>query len=96
MRVLEVISDTNIGGAGMLLLARLRHSDRARFLTTVLLPSGSALEARFRQIGISVCCMKGCQDRSNDMGHVAELVRIIRRLRPALINCHGADAGGTS
>ena len=89
MKVLEVISDTNIGGAGMLLLARLRHSDRARFQTTVLLPSGSALEARFRQIGISVCLMQGCRDQSLDLRHVNELVRIIRRLRPTLINCHG-------
>ncbi len=89
MKVLEVISDTNIGGAGMLLLARLRHSDRARFQTTVLLPSGSALASRFREIGIPVCFMKGCQDQSNDMRHVWELVSIIRRLRPTLINCHG-------
>ena len=89
MRVLEVISDTNIGGAGVLLLSRLRHSDRSRFKTTVLLPSGSALAPRFRAIGVSVCFMRGCRDRSNDMRCVGELVGIIRRLRPQLINCHG-------
>ncbi len=89
MKVLEVISDTNIGGAGMLLLARLRHSDRARFQTTVLLPSGSALAGRFREIGIPVYFMNGCRDQSFDMRHVSELVSTIRRLSPTLINCHG-------
>lgn len=89
MRVLEVISDTNIGGAGVLLLSRLRHSDRSRFQTTVLLPSGSALAPRFREIGVPVCFMQGCYDRSADVRQIGALVRTIRKLDPMLINCHG-------
>ena len=89
MRVLEVISDTNIGGAGVLLVSRLRHSDRSRVETTVLLPSGSALAPRFRAIGVPVRFMRGCHDRSSDMRHIGELVRMIRACRPDLINCHG-------
>ena len=92
MRVLEVISDTNIGGAGVLLLTRLRHSDKKRFQTTVLLPTGSALTARFRQIGVPVRFMQGCHDRSADIRHIGELVRMIRACRPDLINCHGCLA----
>lgn len=89
MRVLEVISDTNIGGAGILLLTRLRHSDKKRFQTTVLLPSGSLLAPRFRAIGVPVRVMHGCHDRSTDLRHIGELVRIIRDIKPDLINCHG-------
>ncbi len=89
MRVLEVISDTNIGGAGILLLSRLRHSDRSRFETTVLLPSGSALAPRFRAIGVPVRFMQGCRDRSADARQIGALVRTIRRIDPVLINCHG-------
>ena len=89
MKVLEVISDTNIGGAGVLLVTRLRHRDRSRFETTVLLPQGSALVPRFRAIGVPVRVMRGCRNRSADLWHVAELVRIIRACRPDLINCHG-------
>ncbi len=89
MKVLEVISDTNIGGAGVLLVTRLRHSDRSRVQTMVLLPSGSALAPRFREIGVRVCFMQGCRDRSADVRHIGELVRIIRARNPDLINCHG-------
>ena len=89
MKVLEVISDTNVGGAGMLLLARLRHSNRMCFQTTVLLPTGSRLAARFREIGVPVYFMSGCRDRSADMKYVSELVRTIRRISPTIVNCHG-------
>lgn len=89
IKVLEVISDTNVGGAGVLLVSRLRHSDRKRFHTVVLLPAKSQLIARFRRIGIETVEMKGCQDRSADMGSVWEIMGIIRRVRPDLINCHG-------
>lgn len=89
MKILEIISDTNIGGAGMLLVSRLRHSDRRRFETSVLLPCTSQLKSRFLEIGIPVWEMKGCHDRSLDVGSIAEIVRVIRRVRPALVNCHG-------
>ena len=41
IHILEVISDTNMGGAGRLLLARLEKTNREKIRTTVLLPKGS-------------------------------------------------------
>ena len=38
MRIIEAISDTNIGGAGILLVNRLKHTDREKYKTTVLIP----------------------------------------------------------
>ena len=44
IRVLNIISDTNIGGAGRVLLNYLRYTDRNRFETLVALPRGSLLK----------------------------------------------------
>ena len=40
IRVLNVISDTNIGGAGRVILNYLRYADRKRFEIWIALPLG--------------------------------------------------------
>ena len=45
IRVMNVISDTNIGGAGRVLLNYLRCADRGRFEQLAALPRGSMLKA---------------------------------------------------
>ena len=89
MKVFEIISDTNIGGAGILLVTRLRHCDRSEFQTTVVLPRNSALKPRFDEIRIPVIEINGCADRSFDISAVAEFCTLLRKYRPDLINCHG-------
>ena len=49
MKILEVISDTNIGGAGRLLLERLGKSAGGGDEIFVLLPRGSQLAPRVRE-----------------------------------------------
>ena len=46
IKVIEVISDTNIGGAGILLINRLKHTNKELFDTTVILPKGSKLKKK--------------------------------------------------
>ena len=52
MRVLHVISDENIGGAGVLLCNLLGEFDQTRVQSEVALPLGSALCPRLRELGI--------------------------------------------
>ena len=54
IRVLNIISDTNIGGAGRVLLNYLRYTDRGRFETLVALPRGSLLGPVLEEAG-AVC-----------------------------------------
>ena len=44
IRVLNIISDTNIGGAGRVILNYLRYADRDKFETLVAIPRGSLLK----------------------------------------------------
>ncbi len=44
IRVLNIISDTNIGGAGRVILNYLSYADRTQFETLVAIPRGSLLK----------------------------------------------------
>ncbi|MBE6576741.1 MAG: glycosyltransferase [Ruminococcaceae bacterium] len=90
MKIVEVISDTNIGGAGVLLVNRLKNTDLETYNTTVLLPRGSALAARLRDVSAEVIEIKCIGDKSFDVFAVFKYLRIIKRLAPDVINCHGA------
>lgn len=90
IRVVEAISDTNIGGAGVLLINRLRHTDRSKFDTTVLLPVGSRLKPRVEKLGAKVVSIKGARDSSADMGSLPAYIEALKRLKPDIINSHGS------
>ena len=49
IRVLNIISDTNIGGAGRVILNYLRYADRDKFETLVAIPRGSLLSPCWRR-----------------------------------------------
>ncbi len=89
MKVVEAISDTNIGGAGILLLMRLKNSDRKKIQSTVILPRGSALLPRFSAIDIPTIEVDGCYDRSFDIRAIRRYRTLLQELSPDLINCHG-------
>ena len=89
MKVYEAISDSNIGGAGILLVTRLKHSNRKEFQTTVLLPKNSELKSRLREISIPTIEIDGGADRSFALQTIASYCAIFRRDRPQLVNCHG-------
>ncbi len=89
IKVLEVISDTNIGGAGVLLHSRLRHTDKTRFRTAVLMPKGSALLSRFSKDNIKCIEMNGCKNTSFDILAIFEMIGIINKYKPDIVNTHG-------
>lgn len=89
-RLLHIITDTNIGGAGILLLNQLRHFDRKHFDVTVVLPHGNELEERVRMLGYKVIKSHSGADRSLQIGAIPEYRRLIRRCDPDIVHCHGA------
>ena len=93
IRVLNIISDTNIGGAGRVLLNYLRYADRTRFDLAVAIPRGSLLKAPLEELGAAVCEVDGMADRSYDKGDVKRLQELIRRMDPDIVHTHGALSG---
>ena len=66
IRVLNVLTDSNIGGAGRLLVNYLHNFDRSRFDVTVALPEDSALIPAVEAENWPVVGMKYGRDKSWD------------------------------
>lgn len=96
IKVLNIISDTNIGGAGRVLLNYLRCTDRNSFETEVALPRGSALLGPVRALDIPAYEVDGMADRSLAPRAVPALCRVIGASRPNLVHAHGSLTGRTA
>ena len=89
MRVLHVISDKNIGGAGVLLSTLLRNFDSARVESVVALPTGSALRERIVQADAEIYELRHPCDRLAPAS-VLEIARLIRRVRADVVHSNAA------
>ena len=88
IKVLHVISDTGIGGAGVLLLNLLKHGDIARFSYSVALPRRSLLLPRLQEIGIQTMPLDYLADRSADPAAIPALLSLFAREKPNILHTH--------
>lgn len=93
IKVLNIISDTNIGGAGRVLLNYLQFADTAEFETHVAVPTESLLTQPLTQAGAIVHEVDGIADRSYHKDDVPVLMELIRSVNPDLVHTHGALSG---
>ena len=93
IRVLNIISDTNIGGAGRVILNYLNYTDRTRFETLVAVPRGSLLKQPLEKAGAKVYEVDGMADRSYHKDDVKMLKALIREVKPDLVHTHGSLSG---
>ncbi len=89
MKVLHVISDENIGGAGVLLTSLLRNFDRTRVQSVVALPRGSALSERIAELDIPTCELLYPCDRLS-AASVRELSGLIRAQKVDIVHANAA------
>jgi glycosyltransferase involved in cell wall biosynthesis len=89
MKILHVITDSNIGGAGILLCNLLEHLDRKQFQSVVALPFGSALRERILALGVPVRELEISCDRLS-LDSVREIKRLIKREKPDLVHANAA------
>jgi len=88
IRVLHFISDSNIGGAGRLLVHCLRNFDPSLFAVSVALPRGSALVPLINETGARVIETDFGHDKSHEKGAVAAYKKIIRAEKPDIVHTH--------
>lgn len=93
IRVLNILTDTNIGGAGRLLVNYLHNFDRSKFEIAVVLPEGSALKPCVEAEGYPVIEMKHGKDKSFDPPAVRELIAIIKQWKPDIVHTHSSFSG---
>lgn len=91
--VVEIISDTNIGGGGRSLLNYLSCYDRSQFKVMVILPRDSALKERIEALDVSLEEIDAMADKSMDWKAVGMLAKILKREKPDLVHTHGSLSG---
>lgn len=90
IKVIQVISDTNIGGAGKCVLAYLKAFDRTQFEVSAVFPKGSLLKEPIEALGISYHEVEGIQDKSLDFKIVKTLKTIFKEEKPDIVHTHAS------
>lgn len=98
LRVLHIISDINIGGAGRHLLNFLKYYDRSLLQVRVACPAGSLLAPRCRGLGVGVSELEEMPpDESFGWKglwrQIPALVRLIRESGIDVVHTHASFAG---
>ena len=93
IKVLNIISDTNVGGAGRAVLNYLKYINNEEFSATVLVPKGSLLTERIKNLGVPVFEIDAIADKSLDASASKKLMAIIRELNPDIVHTHGSISG---
>lgn len=89
-KIIEVSSDTNIGGAGKCLLILLKELDRTKFDVSLILPKNSLLAPLVRELGVRIIEVDGIADKSLDFSAVKKLKKIFREEKPDLVHTHAS------
>ncbi|MBC7766295.1 MAG: glycosyltransferase [Hyphomonadaceae bacterium] len=90
IKVIHVISDTNIGGAGKCVLTYLENFDRDKFSVSVVFPKGSALKPAVEMLKVGFFEVEGMADRSMDIACIMALWRYFKKEKPDIVHTHAS------
>jgi len=89
-KILHVISDTNIGGAGKILLTFLSNFNREEFDISVVLPKDSLLVPEVEKLSIRAIEIEGISDKSLGFSAIRKLKELFEEEKPKIIHTHAA------
>lgn len=90
IKVIQVSSDTNIGGAGKCILTYLKFFNRELFDVSCVVPEGSLLVPLMEERGVSVFQINSMKDKSFDIKAIRELISIFKREKPDIVHAHAS------
>lgn len=91
MNVYQVVSDTNVGGAGRYLLNYVKHFNREHFKVTVLIPENSMLKPLLKDVAdITVIEVPFMADKSYDKRCVKAMQEIFSGEKIDIVHTHAS------
>ena len=90
IKVINIISDTNIGGAGKCLLAFLDRYDRAKFDLEVFIPFDSRLKEEIAARDVPFTEVPHIADQSSNPKAINQLLHLFRQKKPDIVHTHAA------
>lgn len=89
-KIIEVSTDTNIGGAGKCLITLLKNFDYDKFQVKVILPPNSLLKPEMDKLDIEVIEVDGIAEKSLDLSAIRVMKRIFEKEKPDLVHTHAS------
>lgn len=90
IKVIEVSSDSNIGGAGKCILILLKELDRTKFDVSVVLPPNSLLAEEIKKMGVKIIEVEGIAEKSLDFGAISKLKKVFLEEKPDIVHTHAS------
>ncbi|MCL2401861.1 MAG: glycosyltransferase family 4 protein [Oscillospiraceae bacterium] len=90
LKVLNVISDSNIGGAGKMLLAFLQNCDKTKLDMTVVVPQGALLIEALKEMNVHFLTVEGLAEKSFSVPVVRRLKKLIIAEKPDIVHTHAS------
>ncbi len=89
-KIINVTSDSNIGGAGRCILTFLEHYDREKFDIKVALPKGSALIPYIEALNTEYIELDGIAETSYSREGVSAFKKVFEAEKPNLVHTHAS------
>ncbi|MBO5364071.1 MAG: glycosyltransferase family 4 protein, partial [Clostridia bacterium] len=89
-KILQVSSDSNIGGAGKCILTFCKYYDRERFAVSVVLPENSLLKPELQKLKIPVIEVPYLAEQSLNKKAIGVLRQVFREEKPDLVHTHAS------
>jgi len=93
IKILHVITDTNIAGAGDLLLHLLDAYDKSTFIMEVVLPQNARLTPLLAKRGVTYYEAPNIADVSFSFAGIRTLRKLIKKIKPDIVHTHASFSG---
>ncbi|MBE5821936.1 MAG: glycosyltransferase [Clostridiales bacterium] len=90
IKVLNVISDTNIGGAGKCVITYCSNYNKEKYEIVVVMPKDSLLKPEIEKTGVKIIEIDGLKDKSFDIKAIKILKKIIKEEKPDIVHTHSS------
>lgn len=90
IKIVNVISDTNIGGAGKCLINFCNTYNKEKFEICIVLPKESKLIEKLKDTGVKIIELDGLKDKSWDFKALFALIKILREESPDIVHTHSS------
>lgn len=92
-KIINVISDSNIGGAGKCILTFLKYYDKSAIDLKIVIPKESLLKKEIKALGGSVIEAEGIADKSLSVKGIKSLKKIFKEEKPDIVHSHASMSG---
>lgn len=90
IKILNIISDTNIGGAGKCIVTYCNNYNREKYEIFVVMPKDSLLKTELQKTGVEIIEIDGLKDKSFEISAIKKIEKIIKDVKPDIVHTHAS------